>query len=126
MNIGLFKKTYTVRHYTAQDIVNGYAAAAYKDTEASLNVQPLTPDDLTALPEGVRTVKRVKSFGPDKLASADEFGGVPGDRLYYGGLWYECVSSNMWEHTPLAHYESMFVLLPPGEQEKPPEGVTSP
>ena len=77
-----------------------------------LNVQPLTPDDLKALPEGERTIKRLKAFGKCKLASADEFSGTPGDRLYYEGLWYECTSSNSWDGTPLAHYESRFVLLP--------------
>ena len=120
LSIGLFKKKYTVRQYGQQQNVDGYYSAPYSDTVMLLNVQPLTPDELKALPEGEKTVKRLKSYGKAKMQSADEFVGIPGDRLFYQGLWYECVSSNMWDHTPLAHYESKYVLLPPTEQEEPP------
>ena len=125
LNIGLFKKKYTVRQYQPQENTNGYYAAPYSDTTMLLNVQPLTPDEQKALPEGDRTVKRLKSFGKTQLKSADEFGSTPGDRLFYGGLWYECVSSNMWDHTPLSHYESKFVVIPPAEQDEPPEPPTT-
>ena len=120
--LGLFKKPYTVRVYTAQTIVKGYASAPYADAVMRLNVQPLTPDEIMALPEGERTVKRVKSYGPDKLTSADEFKGVPGARLFYNGQWYSCLSSVMWDHTMLSHYRSDFVILPEREQMPPPEG----
>ena len=103
-------------------MVNGYPSAPYTDGTALLNVQPLSSNDLQALPEGERTVKRVKAYGSERLASADEYLGIPGDRLYYHGLWYECKSSVMWDHTLLSHYESEFVLLPESEQEDPPEG----
>jgi len=121
MYIGLFKKPYIVRRYAAQTIVDGYASAPYKDTTMMLNVQPFTPDDLRVLPEGDSTKKRVKSFGPDRLASADEFEGVPGARLFYQGYWYECTSSVMWDHTILSHYRSDFVILPQRDQMPPPE-----
>jgi len=116
MYIGLFKKSYTIRQHKAQTVVKGYASAPYSDTLIRLNVQPLSSNELLALPEGERTVKRVKSFGPDKLTSADDFEGVPGDRLFYNGRWYECTSSVMWDHTILAHYRSDFVILPQREQ----------
>jgi hypothetical protein len=99
-------------------MTDGYAAAAFTDTLTRLNVQPLTPNDLKALPEGDRTVKRIKSFGPDRLTSADEWGGVPGDRLFYHGHWYECVSCVQWHHTILAHFRSNFVICK--EQDDPP------
>ena len=83
--IGLFKKPYTVRQHGKQAVVNGYAAATYTDTVMRLDVQPLTPDELMALPEGERTVKRVKTFGGKKLTSADGFEGIPGDCLFYNG-----------------------------------------
>ena len=124
MNIQLFKKPYVIRHYEAQTVnADGYASAPYTDTAAMLNVQPLSPDDLMALPEGDRTVKRVKAIGKDRLASADEFTGTPGDRLFYQGYWYECKSSVMWDHTALGHYRSDFAILPPRGQEPPPEGT---
>ena len=124
MGIGLFKKSYTVRKYAPQTIKDGYASAEFTDITAKLNVQPLTPNELLTVPEGERTVKRVKSFGGDMLTSANESSGIPGDRLYYKGAWYECVSCVDWDHTLLKHYESQFVLLPPKEQEPAPQEVT--
>jgi hypothetical protein len=119
--IGLFKKPHIVRQYGKQAFVRGYASAAYTDKAVRLDVQPLSPDDLMALPEGDRTVKRIKTFGPDRLTSADEFRDTPGDRLFYNGQWYECKSSVMWDHTILSHYRSNFVILPQREQMEPPE-----
>ena len=117
MNIGLFKKPYVIRTYEKQDIEEGYdLPSIYADSTARLNVQPLSSDELMALPEGERTVKRVKSFGADKLISADEYSGTPGNSLYYNGHWYECKSSVMWDHTMLSHYRSEFVILPPDKQ----------
>lgn len=121
MRIGLFRKRYTVRRFGRQEYgADGYGHAAYTDAEMLLNVQPLTPNELKALPEGERNTMRLKAYGSDRLAAADEFGGTPGDRLFYNGLWHECTSSSSWEGTPLAHYVSKFALLPPHEQgEKP-------
>jgi hypothetical protein len=90
-----------------------------------LDVQPLTPNELMALTEGERTVKRLKTFGTSQLVSADEFTGTPGDLLFYRGYWYECKSSVFWDQTILTHYRSDFVILPPADQETPPE-VPSP
>jgi hypothetical protein len=118
--IKLFKKPYTVRQYGQQTVVKGYAGAPYTDTVTKIDVQPLTPDELMALPEGDRTVKRVKTFSGKRFTSADEFEGIPGDRLFYQGYWYECKSSVMWDHTILRHYRSDFVLLPQRDQMEPP------
>ena len=120
MLIGLFKKPYTVRQHIPQTVVNGYATAPHTDTIMRLDVQPLTPDEMMALPEGDRTVKRVKTFGGDRLTSADEFSGTPGDLLFYEGYWYECTSSVMWNHTILRHYRSDFVIKPQRDQAAPP------
>ena len=120
MYIGLFKKPYTVRRYGEQKVTGGYSSAPYEDISARLDVQPLSPDEMMALPEGDRTVKRIKSFGPEMLTSADDYKGVFGDRLFYQGLWYECKSSVMWEHTILHHYRSEFVALQQSDQDPPP------
>ena len=118
--IGLFKKSYTVRRHEAQTIIRGHTASPFRDVILQLNVQPLAPDELMALPEGERTVKRLKSFGPDRLASSDEAEGIPGDRLFYKGRWYECMSSVEWDHTMLGHYRSEFTILPQRAQMPPP------
>ena len=118
MSIGLFKRPYTVRKYGKQIIERGYASSPYTDITVKLDVQPLSPDELIALPEGERTVKRIKSFGSEKLASADDYDEIPGDCLYYNGFWYECKSSVQWEHTFLRHYRSEFVVLPNDKQKE--------
>jgi hypothetical protein len=121
----IFKRRFVVRRHEAQVIVNGYAHAPYGEMSELLNVQPLSANDLMALPEGERTVKRLKSFGRGKLMSAEESTGIPGDRLFYEGYWYECTSSVMWDHTILRHYRSEFVILPAAKQ-PPPPGVNVP
>lgn len=120
MAIGLFKKPYVVRKHGAQTVIRGYAQAGYADSIAWLNVQPQAPNDYQANPEGEKTVKHLKSWGADKLASANDSDGVPGDMLYYNGLWYECKSSVMWNHTMLRHYQSDFVSLPVDRQPRQP------
>ena len=125
MSIRLFKKPYTVRKHGEQVLADGYPSSPYNDKIVWLNVQPVSPDRLEVRPEGDVTVVRLKSWGSDKLASADEHNGVIGDLLYYHGLWYECKSSVMWDHTILSHYQSDFVVLPATKQknQKPPEVV---
>jgi hypothetical protein len=77
-----------------------------------LNVQLLGTDELQALPEGERSVKRVKAFGSKPITAANEFDGTPGDWLLYRGQWYECTASFHWEHGMIIdHWESQFTLL---------------
>ena len=120
MNIMLFKRPYTVRSYGSQTIKDGYASAPCSDSVKMLNVQPLGNDELQNLPEGDRTTKRVKAYGPDALTAADDYSGVPGDRLFYRGHWYECKASVLRDNTPIGQVRSDFVILPPAEQEPPP------
>jgi len=126
MEVGLFKKTYTVRKHGEQAVNAGYASAPYGDVAMRLNVQRLRPDELLTLPEGKREVVRLKAFGPGELAAADERGNTPADMLHYRGQWYECVSSFLLDNTPLMHYRSEFVLLPPNRQPGPPQGGGGP
>jgi hypothetical protein len=121
MKIGIFRRPYTIRRRGEQRIIDGYAVRDSSGFTAMLNVQPLSANELLALPEGERTVKRVKTFGEDELISADEHGGRPGDLLCYGGQWYECKTCVHWLHTPLAHYEAEFVILA-DQSDLPPEG----
>ena len=116
----LFRRPYTIRRHGKQTIINGHAVSGNKEFTARLNVQPLSADDLLALPEGERTIARVKSFGADALIAADEHSGTPGDLLFFSGKWYECKSCVHWLHTPLTHYESEFVVLADQAGQKPP------
>lgn len=117
----LFRRPYTIRRRGEQKIVNGYTISDNSEFTVRLNIQPLSKNDLLALPEGKKTIARIKSFGADALISSDEQNGTPGDLLYYGGKWYECCSCVGWLHTPLNHYEAEFVILSDQSKEKPPE-----
>ena len=120
MAIQIFRKPYTLRAYAPQTNNNGYATATYSDRVVRLNVQPLSADDLKVMSDGDRAIKRIKSFGSDRLQAANELDGTAGVRLYYNGAWYECTSSVMWDHTILAHYRSDFAILPQASQMPPP------
>ena len=119
MAIGIFRRTYTLRRFGEQTITDGYADAPYTEITVRLNVQPLSANELKALPEGERTIKRVKAFGAAKLISADKTAQRPGDWLFCDGEWYECRTCVHWLHTPLHHCEAEFVLL----EQQPPQEV---
>lgn len=107
----IFKNDYTLRRYGEQQLTKGHATSPYTDCIVKLNVQPLSADEMQALPEGERTVKRLKSIGRYPITAADQYKNTPGDRLFYDGHWYECVSSIRWNHTPLSHHRSEFVIV---------------
>jgi hypothetical protein len=119
MGIGIFHRPYTIRRRGEQKVVNGYAVSGNSEFTARLNIQPLSADELLALPEGERSIARVKSFGTAALISADEYSQTLGDLLYYDGRWYECKSCVHWLHTPLTHYEAEFVILADQSKQKP-------
>lgn len=125
--LNIFRRKYTVRRFGPQIVVEGYATAPYEDVVTLLNVQPLDPDELQALPEGERQFKRLKAFGDLQLTAADQDAGVPGDWLYYLGRWYKCVSAVPWNHTMLSHCRSEFVAVAESDAAlnlEPPEGVS--
>ena len=112
MNISLFNKLYWIRRFGEQKNIKGYLTSSYYDFGASLNVHPLSTDSMQALPEGQRKVKRLEAHGTVVLVVADENKNQKGDLLYYQGDWYECVSSQVWDHTILSHLNYQFVLVP--------------
>ena len=122
MLFSFFKKDYIVRRFGEETVVKGVSGSTHEDSVVALeDVQPLSSDELQALPEGERTIRRIKSIGSTKFTTADEESGTPGDWLYYNGRWFECKSCQLWDHTILAHYESEFVVVPQGPTATPPE-----
>lgn len=113
MLLPIFKKDYIVRRHGEQTVIDGHPAKkADKIFRAMLNVQPASTDELAVLPEGERTVSRLKVFSTFPFVTASQETGIPGDWLNYHGYWYECKSANIWDHTLLSHYESEFVIIP--------------
>ena len=126
MGLSIFRKPYTVRQHSEQTVKRGYASAPYADIIARLDVQPQAPDSFEGREEGDVSVKHLKAWGNKKLTAADEIAGIPGDCLYYQGAWYECKSCVNWKHTPLAHYQSDFVIMPAEKQFDPPDPAPDP
>ena len=115
-----------MRHFGEPKIVRGYVTNGMEDRVVSLNVHPLSTDQIKALPEGERKLKRLEAHGTDELVVADEAAGTKGDLLYYMGDWYECVNAQRWDHTILCHTNYQFVLVPKDasrsvDTENPPE-----
>jgi hypothetical protein len=113
MLLNLFKKHCLFRRFSPQILVNGYAqSGGYNDTSVLMNIQPLNANDLLSLPEGERTVKRIKAVSSTIFQAANQENSTPGDILFYNGEWYECKSAIIWqEHTPLEHCSSQWVLI---------------
>lgn len=110
--MNIFKRNYVLRTYSRQTTKKGYAViASYKDRMVRLNVQPTVAVDLKNLSEGDRAGKSIKSYGDFPVQTADVKKGYRADRLYYAGEWYECVSSSLYEHTPLYHWKSLYVKV---------------
>lgn len=122
MGIQIFRRQFTVRRFGAEENIDGHSIAPYTDISGvKLDVQPLSTDELQALPEGERRTKRMKAFGDFVFTPADQETGRRGDWLYYKGRmdpeghWYECVSALGWDHTLLAHCRSEFVQVAKAE-----------
>ncbi len=110
----MFSSQYTIRRYGKADRDGCHP---YRDITVRLNIQSLNTRELEALPEGERSLRRVKSFGKSEIHTVNQQVGTPADRLYYQGEWYECEQASRWEHTPIGHWECQWVVLPAGEQE---------
>lgn len=117
MILNIFKKPYTLRRFEKTEIVKGYAHAKYSDSTVMLNVQPLTSEELVALPEGIKRKKNIKAIGRADIRTADERTGILSDRLYYQSEWYECTGSGVWGNTPVGQNESVFGLISNVESE---------
>lgn len=95
-----------------QKLVKGYLVSGFEDMVVSLHVHPLSTNQIMALPEGERKMKRLEGHGEIELHVGDEAENRKGDLLYYQGDWYECLSCQLYDHTMLSHYNYQFVLIP--------------
>ena len=112
MNIRLFNKNYWVRRFGEQENIRGYLSSGFNDFVASLHLHPMGTDEMLALPEGQRKVKRLEGHGEIELLTADQRVNRKGDMVYYHGAWYECEMCQLFDHTLLSHYNYQFVMVP--------------
>ena len=127
MNITIFNRPYWIRRFGPQTEYKGYLSAEYTDMVVSLHVHPPGTEQVTALDEGERIVRRLEAHGTDGLLTSDQDTGQKGDLLYFKGHWYECRSAEDYDHTLLHHLNYMFILVPldgsePYELYDPPVG----
>ena len=107
-------------------VVEGYSTYKYEDMYVSLDVQPLSKDDIKMLPEGEHITKRMCAYSDFLLRASDQGKGTRGDWLYYRGgydpegHWYECISSVGWDHTMIQHCKSQFVQVSDPEAQRLP------
>ena len=113
MNISLFNRYCWIRHFGEQENIRGYLVSAHEDRVASLHIHPAGTDSQQNRPEGERRLRRLQGHGTEELAVADEARNRKGDLLWYGGEWYECISAQEYDHTPLSHWNYEFVRVPP-------------
>lgn len=125
MNITLFNKKYWLRRFSPQQELYGYLTSEYNDIVVEMNVHPLSSDQVQALPEGERTVKHLSAESSVPIYAQNPLNDTKADLLLYNGEWYECTSSQYFDHTILSHWNSQFVLVPfdsskTGDLENPP------
>ena len=111
--MNIWRKTYTIRRYAGQTIVSGYPVASYTEFTTLIDVQP-DQNAATIDTDGKRRVQRLTSYGDAALLTENVETGQSADRLFFEGSWYECDSSMMYEHTPLAHYTCTWIRIPEG------------
>lgn len=114
----MFESGYILRRFSAP---SPDGCCVYQDHIVRLNVQSLNSKELQVLPEGERSLRRIKSFSKVEIHTVSQRTGTPADQLYCDGEWYECEQASKWSHTPLSHYECQWVVLPEGEQLEAPE-----
>jgi len=68
------------------------------------SIQPLTPDEMQALPEGRRTLQAYNLFTDYLLQTGEAEDQMP-DCVVIDGEHYEVISVARWRTTRLAHYE---------------------
>lgn len=112
MNISLFNKPYWLRRADEQRLVKGYLTSGFVDVVVNIHVHPLSTDQIQALPEGERKLKRLEGHGNTELLTADEEKNRKADLLYYHGDWYECLSCKLHDDTILGHFNYQFVIVP--------------
>lgn len=121
--MALWRKPYTLRRWKSAKYRRGYRASLYEDLEVELDVQPLSTKELEALPEGSRSLHRIKTFGSAAIQTEEQKTGRRADWLFYNGKWYTCEVAEPWQNgTPLSHYYAQFVQVPesePGEEAVP-------
>lgn len=75
----------------------------------AMSIQPLSVDEMDALPEGRRTSRSVKIYSSVELLPADQSTGQNADQFTWLGRTYEIVGCNPYQMGVIPHYKSYAV-----------------
>jgi hypothetical protein len=111
--VAFFKKSYRVKRYSQNIVVDGYIASGYAEIDpVCLDVQEESKSS-TADEFGKRASSHIRAFGQFPFRPA-ESPSTKGDLILYKDQWYECVSCVERRNTLLRHFDAGFTLKPDG------------
>lgn len=106
----IWKSYYTMRRYGEQQVVRGNVVRSYTESQVFLDIQPVM-NEMTVTEGGKRVIKRITAYGNEMMHTEDVKNGIPADRIYFDGAWFECESSMKYEHSIVSHYTTSFVRV---------------
>ena len=109
-----FRKPYTVKRTVAGSYVNGvYVEGAETTLTIQASVQPMSGNDLVAVPEGRRASDMVKLYtSTDLFSQGDTGSGQSPDRLVWLGKDYEISSKDVNQMSVISHYRYYAIKEP--------------
>lgn len=104
-----FRKTQTIKRVTAGSYVDGVWVPGTESTfTIQASVQPMTGEDMKALPEGRRMSDHVKAYTSENLQVLGEVVGLQPDKLVWRGHDYECIQVDVRQMSVINHYKYIF------------------
>ena len=109
-----FRKPFTVKRNAAGGYVNGvYVEGAETTITIQASVQPVSGQDLVAIPEGRRASDMVKVYTSEDLFGQGDAGtGQSPDRLVYRGKEYEIYTKEPNQMGVVSHFKYYAVKEP--------------
>ena len=109
-----FRKPFSVKRTVAGSYVNGvYVEGAETTITIQASVQPVSGQDLVAIPEGRRASDMVKIYtDSDLFGQGDAGSGQSPDRLTYRGADYEIYTKDVNQSGVINHYKYYAIKEP--------------
>lgn len=109
-----FRKTQTIKRTVPGSYVNGvYVEGAETTLTIQASVQPMSGNDLVAVPEGRRASDMVKLYtSTDLFSQGDTGSGQSPDRLVWLGKDYEISSKDVNQMSVISHYRYYAIKEP--------------
>jgi len=107
-----FRKTLTGKTFASGTWVKGiFTEGSATEFEFTASVQPLTPKELNALPEGERKLARFRLFTSYRLKTADDSDDKKSpDQVQIEGQWYTVTGIDIWQNKVIPHYKAIVSL----------------